>query len=277
MEATTQFGIGLRHCHFSDFIEGDPNVDFLEVISENYLLDGGKAQDSLFQIAEKYPIIPHGVSLSVGSTDPLDTEYLTRLKVLFNQLSPPWFSDHLCWTRHSAHYMHNLLPLPYTKETAAFVAEKAKMVQGTLGIPLILENVSSYIEFKDSTMTEWEFLSEVVERADCGILLDVNNIFVSARNHNFDPIDYLDGIDPARVKQFHVAGHRDKGDFILDTHDEPVVDAVWQLFEIAVDRFPGVPVVLERDDNIPSVNELVAELDIARSIVHKKSAIHGRR
>ncbi|NBV43063.1 DUF692 family protein, partial [bacterium] len=166
---------------------------------------------------------------------------------------------------------------PYTKETAAFVAEKAKMVQGTLGIPLILENVSSYIEFKDSTMTEWEFLSEVVERADCGILLDVNNIFVSARNHNFDPIDYLDGIDPARVKQFHVAGHRDKGDFILDTHDEPVVDAVWQLFEIAVDRFPGVPVVLERDDNIPSVNELVAELDIARSIVHKKSAIHGRR
>lgn len=260
------FGIGLRAPHYDALLRDTHAVDWLEVISENFMLAGGRSLYILDQFKERYRLIPHGVSLSIGASDPLDWDYLHRLKTLLRRIDAPWFSDHLCWSQQGGAHMHNLLPLVYTPEVATFVAEKIRIVQDFMEIPFLVENVSSYVEFKESQLSEWEFLTQVVEKADCGILLDINNIYVSARNHNFDPKTYIDHMPAERVIQYHIAGHDDRGSYILDTHDHPVRDAVWDLYAYAVPRFGNVSLMLERDDHIPPLSELLDELNHARAI-----------
>lgn len=230
------------------------------------MVEGGKPLYWLDRFLERYPVVQHGVSLSIGSTDPLDFDYLKKLKRLAQRTKSPWFSDHLCWCKHNAHQMHNLLPLPYTRATADMVARKARIVQDFLERPFLLENLSSYVEFRSSEMTEWEFLTRVAEKADCGILLDVNNIYVSARNHGFDPMDYLNGIPYERVLQMHIAGHSDFGSYVLDTHDHPVRNEVWDLYREACRRAGDVAMILERDGNIPPFRELYREVLKAKPI-----------
>ncbi|MEA2079598.1 MAG: DUF692 domain-containing protein [Pseudomonadota bacterium] len=260
------FGLGLRIDHFHHVLEQRPPVDWFEVISENFLVAGGKPRYYLHAIREHYPMVMHGVSLSIGSTDPLDMDYLRELKALANEVQPEWMSDHLCWTAVNGINTHDLIPLPYTEEAIAHVVERIERVQDFLGRQILMENVSSYVSFKDSTMTEWDFLNEVSRRADCLILFDINNIYVSARNHGFDPVMYIDAIDPARVRQFHLAGGTDYGDYVIDTHDRDVPEPVWALYATALKRFGPVSSMIERDANIPEFPELLAELDVARRI-----------
>jgi uncharacterized protein (UPF0276 family) len=259
------FGLGLRADHYEDLLDAQ-NVDWLEAISENYLVPGGKPLDWLRRMRERYPVVLHGVSLSIGSQDPLDREYLTALKKLADAIEPAWMSDHLCWTGAHGRNLHDLLPLPYTEEAIAHVSARVREVQDFLGRRILLENVSSYVEFKASVVPEWEFLAAIADRADCLILLDVNNIHVSSRNHGFDAREYLAGIPPWRVQQFHLAGHTFQNNLVIDTHDQPVPDPVWDLYADAVRRFGPVSTMIERDDNIPPLAELVAELDHARAI-----------
>lgn len=260
------FGLGLRIDHFHHVLEQRPPVDWFEVISENFLVAGGKPRYYLHAIREHYPMVMHGVSLSIGSTDPLDMDYLRELKTLANEVQPEWMSDHLCWTAVNGINTHDLIPLPYTEEAIAHVVERIERVQDFLGRQILMENVSSYVSFKGSTMTEWDFLNEVSRRADCLILFDINNIYVSARNHGFDPMAYIDAIDPARVRQFHLAGGTDYGDYVIDTHDRDVPEPVWALYAAALKRFGPVSSMIERDANIPEFPELLAELDVARRI-----------
>lgn len=260
------FGLGLRTQHFHDVLETQPEVDWFEIISENFMVAGGKPKYYLHQIRERYPMVMHGVSMSIGSTDPLDMNYLQKLKSLINEVQPEWVSDHLCWTGLEGVNSHDLLPMPYTEEAIDHVAARIRQVQDYLGRQMLIENVSSYISYAESRMTEWEFYSEVVERADCLMLLDVNNIYVSSRNHGFDAEAYLNAINPARVRQFHLAGHSDFGTHVIDTHDHDVPDPVWALYRKAIERFGPVSTMIERDDNIPALTDLVAELDIARGI-----------
>lgn len=244
-------GLGLRIPHYREILSTRPKVDWFEIISENFMVDGGRPLSYLDRFLERYRIVQHGVSLSIGSTDPLDFEYLRKLKRLVKKTRTPWVSDHLCWCKHSAHQMHNLLPLPYTRVSAGLVARKARIVQDFLEVPFLLENLSSYVTFRSDEMPEWEFLTSVVDKADCGILLDVNNIYVSAKNHGFDPMDYVNAVPPERVVQMHLAGHTDMGGYLLDTHDHPVRREVWRLFQRACERVGSVSVMLERDDRIP--------------------------
>jgi uncharacterized protein (UPF0276 family) len=260
------FGLGLRPAHYETILNESPAVDWFEIISENYLVPGGKPLHYLDRIRERYPLVMHGVSLSIGATDPLDREYLKQLRALAARIEPRWISDHLCWTGAHGLNAHDLLPLPYTEEALKHVAARVGQVQDFLGRRILLENVSSYVSYPESEMSEWEFLREVAARADCLILLDVNNIYVSSVNHEFNAREYLDAMPPERVWQFHLAGHRNHGDYIIDTHDEPVIDPVWQLYEAAVRRFGRVSTMIERDDNIPPLAELLAELDQARKI-----------
>ncbi len=260
------FGLGLRTDHYEAILAGSPPVDWFEIISENYMVPGGKPLHFLDRIRERYPLVMHGVSLSIGSTEPLNRDYLHQLKQLTDRVRPAWISDHLCWTGVHGKNMHDLLPLPYTDEAVAHVAARVRQVQEFLGRRILLENVSSYVTYKQSAMTEWEFLNAVVEQADCLILLDVNNIYVSSFNHGFDPLDYLNAVPTERVQQFHLAGHRNLETHIIDTHDEPIVDPVWELYRAAVRRFGRVSTMIERDDNIPPLEELLAELDHARHI-----------
>lgn len=260
------YGLGLRKEHYEPILSEQPAVDWFEILSENYMVAGGKPLYYLDRIREQYPLVMHGVSLSIGGTDPLNQDYLLRLKALSNRVEPAWISDHLCWTGVNHTNLHDLMPLPYTEETIRHVAERVSLVQDYLGRQILLENVSSYVAFRDSEMTEWQFLREIAERADCLILLDVNNIYVSAFNHNFDPYAYLNGIPVERVCQFHLAGHTREQDLIIDTHDHPIVDPVWELYAAAVRRFGYVSTMIERDDNIPPLSELLAELDQARQI-----------
>jgi uncharacterized protein (UPF0276 family) len=265
------YGLGLRKEHYETILRERPAVDWFEILSENYMVAGGKPLYYLDRIREQYPLVMHGVSLSIGGTDPLNQDYLLRLKALANRVEPAWISDHLCWTGVNGTNLHDLMPLPYTQETIRHVAERVSVVQDYLGRQILLENVSSYVAFRESQMTEWEFLREIAESADCLILLDVNNIYVSAFNHNFDPYDYLSGIPVERVCQFHLAGHTCEQDLIIDTHDHPIVDPVWDLYAAAVRRFGYVSTMIERDDNIPPLPELLTELDQARQIAE---AIH---
>ena len=263
------FGLGLRTNHFDHVLNTRPDIDWFEVLSENYMVAGGKPRYYLESIAEQYPIVMHGVSMSIGSTDPLDMEYLTALKKLANDVQPKWISDHICWTSIHGVNSHDLLPLPYTEETINHVAERVRTVQDFLGRRILLENVSSYLSYKDSTMDEWTFLNAVAEQADCLVLLDINNIYVSARNHHFDPVTYLNKIEPKRVQQFHLAGHSDYGDYVIDTHDHDVPDSVWDLYGTALERFGAVSTMIERDGNIPDFSGLEQELNIARDIAIK--------
>ena len=260
------YGLGLRKEHYETVLAERPPIDWFEIISENYMVAGGKPLYYLDRIREHYPLVMHGVSLSIGGTDPLDRDYLMRLKALANRVEPAWISDHLCWTGINGTNLHDLMPLPYTPETIRHVAERVSHVQDYLGRQILLENVSSYVTYTASELTEWEFLCEIAEIADCLILLDVNNIYVSAFNHNFDPHAYLAGIPVERVRQFHLAGHTCQQDLIIDTHDQPIVDPVWDLYAAAVRRFGHVSTMIERDDNIPPLSELLDELEQARRI-----------
>ncbi|MFC5742608.1 DUF692 domain-containing protein [Dyella tabacisoli] len=260
------YGLGLRVEHYEALLEQPGNVQWLEIVSENYLVPGGRPLVWLERFRERFPLVMHGVSMSIGGTDPLDDDYLARLAALARHIEPAWVSDHLCWTGVQGINLHDLMPLPYTEEALAHVVERVTRVQDVLGRRILLENVSSYISFADSQLTEWQFLAAVAERADCLILLDINNIYVSACNHGFSPLDYLDGIPAQRVQQFHLAGHEHGGPLIIDTHDAPVANAVWDLYIEAVKRYGHVSTMIERDDHIPPLAELMTELDHARTL-----------
>jgi uncharacterized protein len=248
-------GIGLRTVHYSHILETKPAVDWFEIISDNYLSTAGRPLEFLDEIAERYPIVMHGVSLSIGSSDPLNLQYVRELRALAQRSAARWISDHLCWTAFAGKNSHDLLPLPYTEEALRHVTQRTRAVQDLLGAPLLLENPSSYAEFAGSSMPEWEFLGRLAEDADCALLLDVNNVYVSSRNHGFDPMTYLNAIPFDRVVQLHVAGHTDYGTHIIDSHVGPVVDPVWQLCALVHERAPGVSTLLEWDAEIPSFEE----------------------
>ncbi|WP_438030067.1 MNIO family bufferin maturase [Sorangium sp. So ce233] len=259
-------GVGLRIPHYRHVFERRPRVDWFEIISENFMVDGGMPIANLERALASYRLVQHGVSLSIGSTDPLDFGYLRRLKALLGKVRSPWVSDHLCWTGAHGVNLHDLLPLPYTEEAVRHVAARARAVQDFLEVRLALENVSSYLTFTASRMTEWEFLSAVAEEADCGILLDVNNVFVSSYNHGFDPGAYIDGVPHHRIVQFHLAGHTHHGKYILDTHSDRVADAVWALYRRAVGHTGDVSTLIEWDDDLPAFEVLAAEAEKARAI-----------
>ena len=274
MDGFLGFGLGLRPVHYPEILEGDPRVDWFEAISENYMVPGGRPLHMLMRVRERWPVALHGVSLSIGSTDPLDEDYLRRLKALADRVEPAWISDHLCWTGVGGVNLHDLLPLPYTEEALEHVVGRVLRVQERLGRRILLENVSSYVTFAQSAVPEWEFLAEVARRADCLLLLDVNNVYVSAFNHEFDPLAYLDAIPGERVRQIHLAGHENNGTHIIDTHDHPVIDPVWSLYAEAIRRFGPVTTMIERDDRIPPLTELESELDRARAVASQ--ALQGR-
>ena len=260
-------GLGLRTVHYSHILEHLPRVEWFEIISENYMQTAGKPLLFLDRIAERYPMVMHGVSLSIGSTDPLNYEYLCELKALRDRISALWVSDHLCWTGVSGKNSHDLLPMPYTEEALLHVASRIRAVQDYLEAPLILENPSTYVEFSSSTMSEWEFISALAKEADCGLLLDVNNVYVSAYNHQFDPQEYLAALPYDRVVQFHVAGHTRKGAHIIDTHIGPVIEPVWELLGEAYRLAQGAPVLLEWDAEIPTFEVVYDEALRARDYI----------
>jgi uncharacterized protein (UPF0276 family) len=260
-------GIGLRPPHYKHILEHKPSVDWFEIISENFMVDGGRPLWVLDKIREDYRVVQHGVSMYFGSVEPLNRDYLRRLKILVKRTNTPWLSDHLCWGSVDGRYSHDLLPLPYTFEAAQKTAQNIREARDFLEVPVIVENVSSYAEYHVSEMNEWEFLNEVAERADCGILLDVNNIYVSSQNHNFNPLDYLNSIVPERVTQIHIAGHSRYDKYILDTHDHFVIDPVWKLYARAIELAGPTATLLEWDDRIPSFDEVHHEALKAKEFV----------
>lgn len=267
-------GIGLRIPHYEDILTLQPNIDWFEIISENFMVDGGKPLEVLDKILERYPVVQHGVSLAIGSSAPLDFDYLKKLKALTKKTKTPWVSDHLCWGRLPGAHFHDLLPLPYTKEVIDYVAERARIIQDYLELPFALENLSSYVAFQHDQMPEWEFYSAIVEKADVFMMLDVNNIYVSSRNHGFDPRQYCNNIPIDRVLQIHLAGHCDMGDYILDTHDNNVCDEVWDLYADIYPKTGGVSTLLEWDDNIPSFQQTWDEALKAKKF---QQAIHPEK
>ncbi|MNF27594.1 hypothetical protein D3C84_82540 [compost metagenome] len=263
------FGMGLRSTYYDQILEQSPAVDWFEILSENYLVKGGKALYYLDAFAERYPLVMHGVSLSIGGPHALDRGYLCQLARLADRVRPAWVSDHLCWSRGSAHQLHDLLPLPFTDESLAHVAERVEQVQDVLQRPLVLENVSSYVQGANDTFSEWEFLAQLSLRTGCELLLDINNVYVSARNHGFDPWAFISGLPSESVRQVHLAGHTDYGDYVIDTHDHPVCDAVWALYERTVEHLGPVATLLERDDHFPALEELLQELGHARLVASR--------
>jgi hypothetical protein len=260
-------GIGLHREHFETLLEQRPAARWFEAISENFMVDGGRPRQVLERVRADFPVALHGVSLSLGSAEPIAPGYLDRLAALVERVDPILVSDHLCWTRLGAHNSHDLLPLPFTEEAVQVAASKIRQVQDRLGRRILVENVSTYLRFEGSTMTEWEFVTAVLEEADCGLLLDINNVYVNGRNHGFAPQEYLAGVPAARVGQYHVAGHEDQGDTILDTHDRPVTDEVWDLLRAAVRTIGPRPAILERDDHVPPLEEVLAEAAVAQRIL----------
>ncbi|MER2564785.1 MAG: DUF692 domain-containing protein [Myxococcaceae bacterium] len=262
-------GVGLRNRHYTAFLEEQPRVDFVEAISENFMGLGGRPRAVLEKTRRDRPVVLHGVSLGIGSVEPLDEAYLKQWRGLIDEVQPALVSDHLCWGRAHGHYSHDLWPVPYTEECLRHVVERVGRVQEVLGRRILLENVSSYLEFRASELTEWEFLAEVARRADCGILLDVNNVYVSARNHGFDAMTYLDAIPVERVGQFHLAGHQDRGHLVIDTHEGQVCEAVWELYRHAVKRFGDVSCLIEWDEAVPELEVLLAESAKAKAIAEE--------
>ena len=261
------FGLGLRTEHYEDVLRLKPRqIDWFEILSENYMVDGGKPLYYLDSIRQDYPMVMHGVSMSLGSTDPLNYEYLKNLKALIHRVEPMWISDHLCWTGVDQKNMHDLLPLPYTEAAVNHLADRIAEAQDFLGRQMLIENLSSYVTYCDDVMSEWEFISAIAEKADCNILLDINNIYVSSYNHHYDPIEYLEGVPAERVWQHHIAGHMNNGNLIIDTHDADITDPVWSLYEETAKRMGPVSTMIERDGNIPPLEQLIDELEHARQI-----------
>ena len=268
---TAEFGLGLRRPHYPDFLEGPRvAVDFVEVISENFMVDGGRPRDVLRRVRDRHRVALHGVSMSLGSADGLRADYLLRLRALVDDVQPLFVSDHLSWSRIGNFNSHDLLPLPYTEDALALVSANVHRAQEALGRTLLIENPSSYLHFPGAS-TEWQFLDELCARTDCELLLDVNNVYVSAQNHGFDALAYLAGIPAHRVRQIHLAGHSQGRDLLIDTHDQPVPDPVWALYAAAVARTGPVATMIERDDDIPPLPVLLTELDIARDIARVQS------
>jgi hypothetical protein len=266
MTARLGFGVGLRPTHYGAFLEASPRVDWVEAISENFMGLGGRPLQVLEQARRERPVVLHGVSLAIGSVEPLDRRYLAQLAGLIQRIEPALVSDHLCWGRAHGRFAHDLLPLPYTEEALAHVVSRVSEVQELLGRRLVLENVSSYFTWKASELTEWDFVREVALRADCELLLDVNNVYVSARNHGFDARTYLDAMPVGRVAQIHLAGHQDRGDVVIDTHEGEVADAVWELYAYALRRLGEVPTLIEWDEAVPALPVLLAEAEKARAV-----------
>jgi uncharacterized protein (UPF0276 family) len=268
------FGLGLRTEHYQDFATAPTRrVDWLEILSENYMVPGGKPLHFLDRIRRDYPVVMHGVSLAIGSVAPLDLEYLAQLRALVRRVEPAWVSDHLCWGRLPEQHMHDLLPMPYTQESLRLLCAKVEQVQDFLGRRLVLENVSSYVSYADDEMEESQFIAELLRRCDCQLLLDVNNVYVSSVNHGFDARAYIDRMPADRVVQIHLAGHEDHGDYLIDTHDHPVRDEVWALYGYTIERIGMRPTMIERDDDIPPLGALLDELDAARAVAHRASAM----
>lgn len=268
-------GIGLRIPHYEDIFRDKPDIDWFEIISENFMIDAGQPLDNLYKILERYPVVQHGVSLAIGSPDPLDFDYLKKLKALTKITKTPWVSDHLCWGRLPGAHYHDLLPLPYTKEVVSYVVERARIVQDYLELPFALENLSSYVAFHQDHMKEWDFYGSIVEQAGIYMMLDVNNIYVSSRNHGFNTDEYINNIPLERVLQIHLAGHSDLGDYVLDTHDNYVRDEVWALYAKVYPRTNGVSTLLEWDDNLLSFQETWDEALKAKQF--QKSIIEKNR
>lgn len=266
------FGLGLRADHYADLDRDGVAVDWLEVISENYMVGGGRPLHWLDRLRDRYPMVMHGVSLSIGGTDPLDEHYLDDLAALAARVQPGWISDHLCWTGVGGTQLHDLLPLPYTDEVLTHVATRIQRVQDRLRRPLVIENVSSYVEFTPRDLSEAQFLRELVACSGCELLLDVNNVHVSAFNHGFDAEAFLDTLPQHAIRQIHLAGHSHLGDHIIDTHDAPVAPEVFALYASALRRFGPVPTMIERDANIPPLAELLTELDAVRAVAHLEQA-----
>lgn len=258
------FGLGLRSTYYQAILEQQPAIDWFEIVSENYLVAGGKALYFLDAIGEQYPLVMHGVSLSIGGPHELDRDYLRQLKQLAARVQPAWISDHLCWSRGNAHQLHDLLPLPYTEESLQHVAERVRQVQDVIERPLVLENVSSYLRCADDQFSEWQFLAALSELSGCELLLDVNNVYVSARNHGFDAWTFISTLPKSRIRQLHLAGHSDYGSYLIDTHDQPVSDPVWQLYQRTLQHLGPVSTLLERDDHFPDLGVLLDELNTAR-------------
>lgn len=266
-------GIGLRVPHYRHILENKPVVDWFEIISENFMVDGGRPLEVLDQILEQYKVVQHGVSMYFGSADPLDRDHLKKLKRLVKRTQTPWLSDHLCWGSVDGRYTHDLLPMPYTTAVAKHTAQKIKQARDFLEVPICVENVSSYAEFHQSDMTEWEFLSEVVELADCGMLLDVNNIYVSSQNHGFDPTEYVRNVPHHRIGQIHIAGHSRYRKYILDTHDHAPPDPVWALYAETIRLTGTTATLLEWDDRIPSFDEVHREALKANQFLHEQHTV----
>jgi uncharacterized protein len=258
------FGVGLRRSHYAEIVESRPPMDWFEVISENFMVAGGRPLEVLDSVRAHYPLVMHGVSLSIGTTDPLNRSYLHDLRTLARRIEPAWISDHLCWTGVGGRNLHDLMPLPHTEEAVVHTARRIREVQDFLERPILIENVSSYLTYSHSRLTEWEFLAAIADEADCGILLDINNIFVNSFNHRFDAHGYIDAMPPDRIIQFHLAGHADHGTYLLDTHDHPIRPEVWNLYEYAVKRLGAVSTLIEWDDNIPEFVVLSAAAAEAR-------------
>jgi uncharacterized protein (UPF0276 family) len=259
-------GVGLRPKHFGRFFDGQPPVDWVEGTSENFMVPGGRPIAVLEKVRRDVPVVLHGVSLSIGAVDPLNADYLDDLRDLIRRIDPTLVSDHLCWGSHGGRYAHDLWPLPYTEEAVAHVVARLAVVQETLGRQILLENISSYVSYRDSTMPEWEFLTAVAEQADCGILLDVNNVYVSSKNHRFDSREYIASVPASRVAEIHLAGHTDKGTYLLDSHDSAVASEVWDLYGYALRQLGRVPTLIEWDDQIPELDVLIAESRKAASV-----------
>ncbi len=261
------FGVGLRSAHYEHLLAHWPAVDWFEIVSENFMDSRGRPRHVLDEIAARYPVVAHGVSLSIGSADPLDRDYLARLKRFVDELEPVWVSDHVCWTGVAGMNTHELVPIPFTEQSLAHVVERVRIVQDSLERPLVLENPSSYVTYVASTMTEWEFLSRLAEEADCGLLLDVANVRVSAVNHDFDPVEYLRALPHERIVQMHLAGHTELDTHIVDTHDRPVADPVWELYALASELTGGVSTLIEWDEALPPFPEVHAEVLKAKDYV----------
>ncbi len=260
------YGLGLRSVHYQEILDTRPPIDFFEVMTEDYLEFNTYASQCLERIREAYPVVMHGVSMSIGSFDPLNWTYLEKVKALSDRIEAAWISDHLCWTGVQGVNLHDLLPLPYTEEMLNYLVERILQVQEYFQQPLLLENPSTYLSFKQNEMPEWEFLARLVKKTDCRLLLDVNNVYVSAFNHEFDALDYLAAIPQSCVQQIHIAGHKNYGTHIIDTHDETIIEPVWDLYAEAINRFGEISTSIERDDHIPALSELMEEVQQARNV-----------